>query len=150
MVDFNLLFSAVWCEEPSHLSEAHQVWELTPWGFICGQQNYCFFPSSVLSGLWGSIYSPQAGEPQREVRNHIFWSLPLWLGFQSSCCLLEMRQFFCSMGRGRDSCNLACSFKWSGILIAGEKQSGSACGQTHCYVINLQGQLLHSISCCLL
>jgi len=36
MVDFNLLSSAVWCEEPSHLSEAHQVWEFTSGGFICG------------------------------------------------------------------------------------------------------------------
>lgn len=67
-VDFDLVFAAVRCEEPSHVSEAHQVRELAPRGSLCGQQSHCFLPAPHHSGLWESIHFSQAWQPQRKVR----------------------------------------------------------------------------------
>lgn len=98
MVDVNLVFAAVRCEEPSHISEAHQVRELARRGSVRGQQSHYFLPSPHHSGLWESIHISQAREPQREVRRDDFGIL--WLGFQSRC-LLEMRfLYYCGQKRG--------------------------------------------------
>lgn len=97
MVDVNLVFAAVRCEEPSHVSEAHQVRELARRGSVRGQQSHYFLPSPHHSGLWESIHISQAREPQRKVRRDDFGIL--WLGFQGRC-LLEMRfLYYCGQKR---------------------------------------------------
>lgn len=145
-VGFTLVFAAVRREEPSHVPEAHQVWELAPWGSLRGQQSHRLLPAPHHCGLWESVHVSQAWEPQREVRRGDLGISEL--GFWSRC-LEEML----NVSRSEVSVLMWAEEEMAACLDAVWRDLIFWCcteAMWRLLVVLLQGQLLCGVSCWLL